>query len=275
MTPGAVMPVLVHAADRPVARALARRLLEGGGQVRATSSSGVALLRAEGIFTASCDPDDEGTLEAALTRVHTLVVLLGGLGHPDVDAVRREGLAAARAAEGAEVERAVLVTIAGADPAARDPLRRVHAEVAAAFAAASPPSIEVRTGLVDTPATVDLLTAAGLAATDRSRMVAPVPVPDLVDLVVAIDDARSRAAAGHVVLAADGPQRCTIEEHLATAGTRASGPGGGRLTGRRVPSSAGREALLATLDGPWWNDDPLVPDAWSLFGGGSSRPSGA
>ena len=97
---GAAMPVLVHAAHRTLGRALARRLLEEGGQVRATASDGVALLRAEGIFTAACDADDEGTLEAALTQVHTLVVLLGGLGRADADVVRQEGLAAARAAEG-------------------------------------------------------------------------------------------------------------------------------------------------------------------------------
>lgn len=255
------MPVLVHAADRPLARALARRLLEDGGQVRATSSSGVGLLRAEGIFTASCDPDDEGTLEAALTRVHTLVVLLGGLGRADVDAVVREGTAAARAAEGADVQRVILVTLAGADPDASDLLRRAHGEVAQTFAAAGPPSIEVRTGLVDTSASSGMLAAAGLPPEVRARMVAPVVAHDLVELVVAIDHARSRADGGHLVIAADGPVRRTLDEHLSLSGSAV-----GRLTGRRVPTSEERAALIATLDGPWWTDDPLVPDAWTLFG---------
>jgi hypothetical protein len=260
------MPVLVHAAHRAPARALARRLLEDGGQIRATATEGVALLRSEGIFTAACDPDDEGTLEAALTRVHTLVVLLGGLGSASVDGVLREGLAAARAAEGAGIERAVLVTLAGAGAGARDPLRRAHGEVAVAFAALPLPTIEVRTGLVDTPATTDLLLAAGLPPEDRSRIVSPVALHDLVELVVAIDHARSRASDGHLVVAADGAARRTIDEHLAlaTAARQASGTAG-RLTGRRVPSAGARDALLATLDGPWWTDDAVVPDAWTLF----------
>jgi uncharacterized protein YbjT (DUF2867 family) len=259
------MPVLVHAAHRPPARALARRLLADGGQVRATASHGVALLRAEGVFTAACDPDDEGTLEAALTRVHTLIVLLGGLGREDSEAIRREGLVAARAAASAEVERAVLVTIAGADMAARDPLRRAHGEVAAAFAALPLPSIEVRTGLVDTPATSELLMDAGLPSEERERTVAPVPLEDLVELVVAIDHARSRAEEGHLVVAADGPVRRSIDDHLELVGSRGAVGSHGRLTGRRVPTAGARAALLATLDGPWWESDPAVPDGWRLF----------
>lgn len=260
------MPVLVHAAHRAPGRALARRLLENGGQVRSTANAGVGLLRAEGIFTASCDPDDEGTLEAALTRVHTLVVLLGGLGSASVEGVLSEGYAAARAAEGAEIQRAVLVTISGADERAVEPLRRAHGEVAAAFAALPFPSIEVRTGLVDTPVTTGLLLAAGLAAEDRERTVAPVPLTDLIELLVAVDNARSGAEEGHLVVAADGLVRRTLDEHLALIGAAGGADnGGGRLTGRRVPTPAARDALLATLDGPWWTDDPIIPDAWTLF----------
>ena len=250
------MPVLVHAAHRAVGRRLAGRLLEQGGQVRATSAGDVGLLRARGIHTASCDADDEGTLEAALTGVHTLVVLLGGLGVADVAAVEREGMAAARAAEGARVERAVLVTLAGADGAAADPLRRAHGRVAAAFAELPLPSIEVRTGLVDTSALRDLLATAGLAAQLRARSVAPVAVDALVDLVVAIDAARSAADSGHLVVRADGLERCTLDELLRDTD---------RL-GRRLPSEDAREVLSAALEGPWWTDDPTVPDAWSLLG---------
>jgi hypothetical protein len=260
------MPVLVHAAHRQPARALARRLLEDGGQIRATADGGVALLRAEGIFTAACEPDDEGTLEAALTRVHTLVVMLGGLGHAGSDGTLREGLAAARAAEGAEVQRAVLVTLAGAGSDASDALRRAHGEVAAAFAALPLPSIEVRTGLVDTAAAVDLLLGAGLPSEDRARVIAPVPLHDLVELLVAIDHARSRASEGHLVVAADGLVRRSIDEHLAlSSASRGHDGATGRLTGRRIPSPAARDALLAALGGPWWTDDPAIPDAWTLF----------
>jgi uncharacterized protein YbjT (DUF2867 family) len=274
------MPVLVHAADRPVARALVRRLLREGGQVRATASEGVGQLRAEGVFTASCDADDEGTLEAALTQVHTLVVLLGGLGRPDGDAVRREGEVAARAAAGAGVQRAVLVTLPGADRTAGDALRRAHGEAAAAFADLPLPTVEVRTGLVDTPSTTDLLLAAGLPPVLRERRVAPVAPVDLIELIVAIDQARGRAETGHLVVAADGPVRVSIDEHLAHTTRRTRGDGGPddappRLTGRRVPTPMARDALIATLEGPWWTEDPAVPDAWSLFDVGVSGAAGA
>jgi uncharacterized protein YbjT (DUF2867 family) len=262
------MPVLVHAAHRPLGRALARRLKEEGGQVRATASSAVGLLRAEGVHTAACDPDDEGVLEAALTQVHTLIVMLGGLGLEDVASVRAEGLAAARAAAGADIERAVLVTAVGADVDASDDLRRVHGEVAAAFAELPVPSVELRTGLVDTPALRDLLVTAGLPEGVRACEVAPVDPLALIELIVAVDAARSSVSEGHLVLAADGGHRRTLSGLLDAATT------GARLTGRRVPSAAARSALLARLDGPWWTEDPAVPDGWALFGvatGGSQR----
>lgn len=257
------MPVLVHAAHRPVAGAVARRLVVEGGQVRATAQHGVGLLRAEGIYTAACDPDDEGRLEAALTQVHTLVVLLGGLGAADGARVAHEGHVAVRAAEGAGVQRVILVTLAGAGPDAADPLRRAHGAVADAFARLPLPTIEVRTGLLTTPATADLLLGAGLPEELRARHVAPVAVDDLAELVVGIDHARSRATEGHLVVAADGMRRCTLEEHLATI--RAASGTGRALTGRRVPGPDERAALLAALDGPWWTEDPHVPDAWTLF----------
>jgi hypothetical protein len=262
------MPVLVHAAHRPLARALARRLLREGGQVRATARTDAASLRASGIFTAVCDPDDEGTLEAALTQVHTLVVLLGGLGRPDVEEVRREGLTAARAAEGADIERAILVTAAGSGLDASEPLRRVHGDVADAFAALPLPSIELRTGLIDTPATVDLLLAAGLPAEVRARTIAPVTMAALLELVVEVDRARGRASDGHLVVSAVGPDPCTIDEYLdhASAARTVSDGDRRRLTGRRVPTPSARDALLATLDAGWTEEDPLVLDGWQLFG---------
>jgi len=259
-----LMPVLVHAAHRPLGRALARRLIAEGGQVRATASAAVSLLRAEGVHTAACDPDDEGVLEAALTQVHTLVVLLGGLGVADAASVRAEGLAAARAAEGAGIDRAVLVTMVGADADASDDLRRVHAEVADAFAALPTPSVELRTGLVDTPALRDLLVTAGLPDRLRDRLVAPVGPAELVELIVAIDGARGSAAEGHLVLAADGPCRVPLSALLRTSPQ--DGRPRARLTGRRVASAAAREALLARLEGPWSNDDPGIPDGWRLLG---------
>jgi hypothetical protein len=256
------VPVLVHAAHRPLARRLVHRLLAEGGQVRALATHDVASLRAAGAFVAVGDPDDEGTLEAALTGVHTLVVLLGGLGAADPARVEQEGLVAVRAARGAEVQRVVLVTIAGAGGSAHDALRRSHATVADAAAALALPSIELRVGLVDTAATRDALVTAGLRPALRSVEIAPVRVEDVLELVVAIDDARSSAREGHLVLAADGPDRMTIDSYLASV----SVAGDEGLTGRRIRSAAQYDALCATIDGPWWNEDPAVPDAWRLLG---------
>ena len=260
------MPVLVHAAHRPVARRLVHRLLAEGGQVRAFAANEVASLRAAGAFVATADPDDEGTLEAALTGVHTLVVLLGGLGAADPERSVVEGIAAARAAEGAGIERFVLVTLAGAEPTAGDALRRAHAEVAAAVAATPVPSIELRVGLLDTVASRGLLIGAGLPAELRNVEVAPVRVEDLLDLVVAIDGARASARSGHLVLAADGPQRIALADQLARDDHDRPAPGPRGLTGRHLPSDAQRAALCDTLDGAWWTEDATVPDAWSLFG---------
>jgi uncharacterized protein YbjT (DUF2867 family) len=264
------VPVLVHAAHRPLARRLVHRLLAEGGQVRAVAARDVVSLRAAGAFVASADPDDEGTLEAALTGVHTLIVLLGGLDATDPSRVEAEGLVAARAAAGASVERLVLVTIAGNGRTAPDALRRSHAVVAEAVAALPLPSVELRVGLVDTAATRDVLLAAGLPSELRATPVAPVRPDDLLDLIVAVDDARSTAREGHLVLAADGPRRTSIATYLAAV----AAPEGAGLTGRRLPSAAQREALCATLDGPWWNEDPAVPDAWRLLDVTPASPLG-
>lgn len=249
------MPVLVNAAHRSVARTLVARLLAEGGQVRALAAAGVAALRTSGVFTAVGDPDDEGLLEAACTGVHTLVHLAGGLGG-DPDAVRAEGRAVANAAAGAGVRRVLLVTLAGAAPDADDPLRRAHAEVAAAVAALDVPSVEVRVGLVDTPAVRGLLRAAGPPPELLDVPVAPVAAADLVEVLVALDAARSRATDGHLVLAATGPD-VTLGAVLAD--------GGGRR-GARLPTPAARAAVMTTLAGPWAGSDPSVPSAWDVLG---------
>ena len=210
------------------------------------------------MFTAVGDPDDEGLIEAACTGVHTVVHLAGGLGG-DPAAVLAEGRAVAAAAEGAGVRRVLLVVLAGAGDGAADALRRAHAEVAAGVAAADVPSVEVRVGLVPTPAATGAIRAAGVPVELRGTDVAPVPVADLVEVLVALDAARSRATDGHLVLRADGPE-VPLEDVLA-----AGDPTTGRR-GARLPSEAARSALLATLGGPWRDADPDLPSAWDLLG---------
>lgn len=257
------MPVLVNAADRPVASLLVRRLLDEGGQVRAVARGDVAALRSAGVFTAVGDPDDEGLLEAACTGVHTLVHLAGGLGRPDPEAIVAEGRAVAAAAEGAGVARVLLVTLVGTDADADDALRRAHAAVSSAVATADVPSVEVRVGLVDTPTTRRLLRAAGPPPELASRAVMPVPAADLVEVLVALDAARSSATEGHLVIAAGGPD---------VALTTLLADGDPVRRGARLPSPAVREALMDTLAGPWREPDPAVPDAWGLLGLAAPRP---
>ena len=263
------MPVLVHAAHRPLGRRLVARLCAEGGQVRALASSSITTLRASGAFVATGDPDDEGRLEAALTDAHTLVFIAGGLASIDPQRTAHEAVVAARAAEGAGVQRVVLVTLVGADLGSADALRRAHGEVSATFASITVPSVELRCGLVLTRRAQDLLVTAGLSDAARACTVAPVHADDLVELVVAVDDARSTASSGHAVLSADGPERISVQGLLEVHRGRAEATAvsvAPRLTGRRLPSDVERDALEATLRGPWWNEDPSIPSAWSLFG---------
>lgn len=251
------MPVLVAAAHRPLPRRLVVRLLDEGGQVRAVASDDVGALRALGVHVAHATPDDEGRFEAACTQVHTVVHLAGGLGGARPDAVVAEAGVVVRAASRAQVRRLVVVTMLGADAASPDPLRRAHAAVEAEVTAADVPAVVVRTGPVATAALAARLAAAGLDARVRDLPVPAVRPDDLVELVVALDRARSEAPRGTLVVAAPGPRDVPLGDLAAAGGTR---------VGARLPSPAERAALLACLAGPWHEDDPAVPDAWALMG---------
>lgn len=253
------MPVLVVAAGRTLAGRIALRLLDEGGQVRAVTRSRVGELRAAGIHVAVADADDVGRIEAAATQVHTVVHLAGGIDEgADEGAAGRvvaEALAVVAAAEAAAVRRLVLVTMTGAAHDADDALRRAHARAEEAAAAAAPPSIVVRAPLVDTPNLRALVRMLGPDEGLAARAVPVVVTEDLVELVVALDRARSSATAGHLVLAAPGHRRRTVGE-LAAAGSR---------VGARLMTPEARAALARTLMGPWEEADPSVPDAWRLL----------
>ncbi|MEY3019269.1 MAG: NAD(P)H-binding [Actinomycetota bacterium] len=248
------MPVLVVAAHRPVARLLALRLLAEGGEVRAVASDGVEGLRGAGIHVAVAAADDTGRIEAAATRVHTVVHLAGGLGGLAADRVLGEGLAVVRAAEGAGARRLVLVTAGGTAPGSSDPVRIAHAAIEAAALTADVPSVVVRAPVVDTPRVRSLL--RGLDAEERVRChgLPMVAADDLIELLVALDRARSNAREGHVVLDASAPVRLAPE-----------GAGEGRLGGV-VLSGQERARLLTTLAGPWEGPEAGLPDAWELMG---------
>jgi NADH dehydrogenase len=118
------MPVLINGARSLVGRALARRLLDEGAQVRAYLRREDAALRAVGVHVAIGEPCDVPKLESALTQVHTLVHLVGGE-KPErgvsLDFFNRETVeCSVIAARSAGVKRILFVSALGADPGARD-----------------------------------------------------------------------------------------------------------------------------------------------------------
>ncbi len=253
------MPVLVTGAAGTLARRIAVRILADGGEVRAYGSTDSAALRAAGAHIARGDARDEARLEAALTDVHTVIHVGAGLLSPDPASEPADVDVMLRAATNARVSRVIALSLPGAASDAADPLRRAKAGVEARLAAAALPTIVVRASLVDTATLRDALaTTVAAAASVADVEVAPVPTDDLVELVAALDAARSSAQQGHLVVAADGVARMSLRDFL----TRTAAAGG--LRGRRVPSIASASTLEAALDGPWCNDDPVVPDAWTL-----------
>jgi uncharacterized protein YbjT (DUF2867 family) len=258
------MPVLVTAAHQPLARRLAARLIEEGGEVRVFTSGEVGALRAAGAFVATGTRDDEGRLEAALAQVHTVVHVGGGIATSDPQQLVRDAEVLARAATGAEVRRIVMLSLPGADPGAREPLRAAKGQVEAVLAAVPCPTIALRIGLVDTPLIRDALVTSGLGPDLLDTEVAPVRAADVAELVVAFDRARSRSEEGHVVVAADGPQRMSLAGYLDRVAV--DRPGRGSMVGRRLPDRAAVERLTSALDGPWWSTDPTLVDGWSFAG---------
>ena len=115
------MPVLITGATGLVGRALAKRLVDEGGQVRAYVRRDDAGLRALGVHMAIGAMDDVPKLESALTRVHTIVHLIGGIWpEPGMtyDLLNRDSTeVAVIAAHAAGVRRFVFLSFVGADPA--------------------------------------------------------------------------------------------------------------------------------------------------------------
>lgn len=266
------MPVLVTAAHRPLARRIALRLLEEGGEVRAYGSGDTTALRAAGAFVATGTADDEGRLESAMADVHTVVHVGGGLlgQRPEVDVGAARVMTTAAANAG--VARVIALSIPGAAPDHADAYRRARGRIEELVAEAAPPSIAIRVNLLDTPAIRDALATGGFGGDVLDAEVAPVVVDDLVELVAAFDRARSRSEQGHLVVGADGPVRLSVGDWLDRVG--AARPGRTSMLGRRLPDPA-RTPLLADAiaAGPWHSEPPHVLDAWGFAGIHPQPPS--
>jgi hypothetical protein len=72
-------------------------------------------------------------------------------------------------------------------------------------------------------------------------------------------------------VAADGPVRLTLAAWLERAGVR--GPGRGGMVGRRLADLSRTAQLQDVLDGPWWTEDPAIPDGWAFAGISPEPPS--
>lgn len=258
------MPVLVTAADAPLGRELVERLVGAGGQIRAfcTGAGPSAPLRAAGAIVATGDLLDEGHLERAMEQVHTVVHLAGVLPADSADTVLGEAATVLTAALGAGVRRIIALSVAGAAGDAADPYRRAHGEIEQLLAEAPVPSVALRASLVDSPALRDALAATPDAGTHRDVPVAPVRPRDLVEIVAFLDEVRSAAHEGHVVLGVAGPERLTLGTYLERVGVDAPGRVG-QLVGRVWRSSGEHDLLAGALAGPWI-PDPELPDAFEV-----------
>lgn len=258
------MPVLVTRAHTTLGQLTVARVLRSGGEVRAFVSgpADVQGLRRAGAIVASGDLLDEGHLEAAMEQVHTVIHLGRGLLAPSAELLVEEAATVVTAALGAGVQRLITPSVAGADPGAGDPYRRALGEVEQLFESAPVPSVVLRTSLLDTPAMRDALAALRPTPSQLDTPVAPVRLEDVVEAIWFLDEIRSTAHEGHVVLAAPGPARLTLAQHLEAIGIGAPGTVG-RLVGRVWKDPATQPLLAEALAGPWL-PDPEWPVVWEL-----------
>ncbi len=257
------MPVLLTRPSTAVARATAALLLDDGAQVRLFGPDAPVELRARGAFVATGDHDDHGRLEAALAQVHTMIHTGPGLLVDDPDRLVVEGVLALDAAVRAEVERVVLLSLPGASASSDDPLRAAAGRLEAYAASLDVPTVVIRPSLVDTAALRDAV--AFEVSTPDDTVVAPVTVDDLAAGLLAIDSARSTAAAGHVVFAATGPEPLTLDEWLRRTGVR--GRDGTDVVGRLYRPGGGATPLARALRGPWVEEiGPTIADLWAFAG---------
>lgn len=235
------MPVLVVGAESPAGHAAVASLRASGGEVRAYADAEVAgddeavALRALGAKVAVGELEDEAHLEAALTRVHTVVHLARGpLASPSdhLDAVATS----ASAALGAGCRRFVLLSeVAAAQPGGNSYLEAVAS--AESLALDSPlEAIVLRCGLRfgRGDPVARRIAGASLPPAAASARHAPLFVDDLGAVVAAADAARGGSVPTDVVVDVVGPDELTLEELAAQLRAGGDQPGSGAA---REPST--------------------------------------
>ncbi len=242
------MPVLVVGAERVVGRAAVAALARAGGDVRAFAEAGItrpevlAALRGVGARVAVGTLDDEAHLEAALTDVHTVVLLPGGpLAEP---AAQLEAAAATvAAAEAAGCRRLVVTSELGTEEPAGLAYLEALAEIEALAADSGLEAVVLRCAL--RVGRGEPLVAA-LAASDLPSEVAraahaPVFVDDVAAAVAAADAARDDRPAADMLLELVGPDTVTLGALAAHPAVRRS------RRGECAAAPPGPGGLLAAL----------------------------
>jgi uncharacterized protein YbjT (DUF2867 family) len=267
---------MVTGASGVLGRAIVRMLAERD-EVRATVRRPEAAdeLRAFGAKVAVREATEPDDLIEVLSRVHTLVHLIGGLNQPDADeivrAIHGSTFAAVVAANEAGVRRLILLSIPGADPDAAHPFLRAKGLAEEAVVQSGLEYAVLRCahayGLGGLWFTATVVGAEhGFVVGDGGQRLAPLFADDVAATVAAIDDRRDRVEGtwhleGPDVVSADDLFGLLGEggrpEHLPPTAAVA------RLTALDVPVSQAAAELFASGTAA---RGPGVEDAAEVFG---------
>jgi uncharacterized protein YbjT (DUF2867 family) len=268
--------VMVTGASGVLGRAIVR-MLAHRDEVRATVRRPEAAdeLRALGAKVAVREATEPDDLIEVLSRVHTLVHLVGGLNQPDDDEMTRANhgstLTAVAAAKEADVRRLILLSIPGADPDAAHPFLRAKGLAEEAVVQSGLEHAVLRCahayGLGGLWFTTTVVGAEhGWVVGDGRQRLAPLFADDVAATVAAIDDRRDRVEGtwhleGPDVLSADDLFDLLGEggrpEHLPPTEAAA------RLTALDVPVSRAAAELFASGTAA---RGPGVENAAEVFG---------
>jgi uncharacterized protein YbjT (DUF2867 family) len=271
------MPVLVTGASGLIGRKAIEAFGRVSPQVRAyvRRREAVEPLRALGAKVAVGPIEDVDNLETAMTGVHTVCHLVGGLDQrdesdyePAIVGTLRPVLAAATRAG---VRRVLFLSYPGASPGAANPYLRSKGLAEEAIRLSGIDSVILRSTHVYGPGGAWLV-AVRAAATRRPAVVvgsgcqvlAPVLVDDVAGLLAAADD---RESSGSGLWGVEGPDRLTadqLSDLLGSAGRRKVHlrP----AVAARLSPFTGRRAGVAMMEVLAADSLADAPDAFAEFG---------